>query len=1040
MDRTHSQELFGRVSESLLVVTGLMALALPSCLLRAQQSAAAVVPSSPAPAPAVSGPFQDVTSQDWNQSAITILSAEGVMGAATPGHFNPQQLITRSEFASAAARLFNLAAPPHPVMFTDLPVDRAANSDVQAVAPFMDFTQANGAASFRPNDAYDSQHAAATLVRILSARGAIRILGDAGNVEPLARVRGTESINPELRGYVAAAERSGMFAHLKSVQPAAMLTRAQAAVLLEEVELSYHPLKLACPSSTAAPATQIEVSPATNANPSLADICRIRRAFSQGSVVSLAGGSGDQLSALLDRRFPTAAAGDLENKGPTRRITAKKAPGTPQPRLGADEGTVIRSGLVPTLLAVHLVNGVPHYFQGFAPSSRNALQLGAQGFQRWVAAERVAIVGAAPRMATRMENISPGQCSVATNNPANATLGNTWTCYAEFSVQAVSSTCDYPNINSCPPSGTYTLSADLLRQDENDSTADRYLVVAQWDTNMGTQPCNWNTMAFGEYTCGPYVTDRTVSMPLITLDTNPPAFPATPPPGGSTGAVSLVPGSGGHGPSSSLCSHSTGVTDTVGAGLSTGFSGSNATGSVSVTASQGYTQTWSCPDLTITDNTNNPSGSPNYPADTTSWVETFDPPSFYFGGAKGPGADAVSNFQGTSEAAVFSLPEDSSPTEMSVFGLAHSQLDDVTYFFGGVEALAVGETVNLSLNFTVQPPSFYACTWSVFILFGLGGGVCDSPATAGSTIPQLQVPLGPTGVSLGVFGQELQYGAPIAWTASAEQTTIVNVAPQEGPNNSNIVSLSQVQPGGCIAIDTCDVQITLSNPGTSGLQNATVEIPTATPGPNAVDGGPIAFTIVELTVVSVQPTSGPTTGGTSVTLNGSGFTGATDVTIRSTSLSPCSSANPPCFNVNSSGTQITFTTPPGAVGTVTITVTAADGAQTTAQFSYTAPPAAQVSAVSATVSPTSYTGSCPKIFTFDASITASAAGVVTYTWLRSDGATAPVESITFTAAGTKTVSTTWELSPASFNGWEQLKVLTPNLITSNQASFTLKCN
>src|SRR5579863_586846 len=291
MDRINSQSPFGRAFEFLLVAAGLAAITLPWGLLRAQQSAGAAATSKPAAAPAVAGPFQDVTSHDWAQSAITILSAEGVMGSTTPGRFSPQQAITRSQFASAATRLFNLGVPAHRVVFADLPAERAA----EAVAPFMDFTQTNGAAAFRPNDTYDFQHAAATLVRILSARGAIRVLDTPDNTEALARVAGAESIDPELGGYLAAAERSGLLTNLKGVRPAAMLTRAQAAVLLEEVELSYHPLKLSCSSSNAAPATQVEVSPATNANPSLKDICEIRQAFSQGSVISLTGGTGDQL-------------------------------------------------------------------------------------------------------------------------------------------------------------------------------------------------------------------------------------------------------------------------------------------------------------------------------------------------------------------------------------------------------------------------------------------------------------------------------------------------------------------------------------------------------------------------------------------------------------------------------------------------------------------------------------------------------------------------------------------------------------------------
>jgi hypothetical protein len=68
---------------------------------------------------------------------------------------------------------------------------------------------------------------------------------------------------------------------------------------------------------------------------------------------------------------------------------------------------------------------------------------------------------------------------------------------------------------------------------------------------------------------------------------------------------------------------------------------------------------------------------------------------------------------------------------------------------------------------------------------------------------------------------------------------------------------------------------------------------------------------------------------------------------------------------------------------------------------------------------------------------------VKYTWLRNDGATAPVEYIDFTEAGVKYVSTTWTLGDASalpnYSGWEQLKILAPNEYLSNKAEFKLVC-
>lgn len=85
------------------------------------------------------------------------------------------------------------------------------------------------------------------------------------------------------------------------------------------------------------------------------------------------------------------------------------------------------------------------------------------------------------------------------------------------------------------------------------------------------------------------------------------------------------------------------------------------------------------------------------------------------------------------------------------------------------------------------------------------------------------------------------------------------------------------------------------------------------------------------TVTGVTPASGPTAGGTSVTISGAAFTGATAVTFDGVSATS--------FTVNSP-TSITAVAPAHAAGTVAIEVTTASGTGTGAGlFTYTAPPA-----------------------------------------------------------------------------------------------------
>ncbi|WP_405575361.1 IPT/TIG domain-containing protein [Streptomyces sp. NBC_01167] len=91
------------------------------------------------------------------------------------------------------------------------------------------------------------------------------------------------------------------------------------------------------------------------------------------------------------------------------------------------------------------------------------------------------------------------------------------------------------------------------------------------------------------------------------------------------------------------------------------------------------------------------------------------------------------------------------------------------------------------------------------------------------------------------------------------------------------------------------------------------------------------YVVAQVPVVTgVAPSNGPTSGGTSVTLTGTGFTGATTVTFAGV---PATS-----FTVNSA-TQITAVTPAGSAGAAVVTVTTPGGVSTPdAFFFYAAPP------------------------------------------------------------------------------------------------------
>ncbi len=93
--------------------------------------------------------------------------------------------------------------------------------------------------------------------------------------------------------------------------------------------------------------------------------------------------------------------------------------------------------------------------------------------------------------------------------------------------------------------------------------------------------------------------------------------------------------------------------------------------------------------------------------------------------------------------------------------------------------------------------------------------------------------------------------------------------------------------------------------------------------------------------------------------------------------------------------------------------------------------------------PFDYVGPCPVTITFSGRISAAGgAGTVTYKWLRNDGASAPVETITFSGPGSKDISTIWYLGGpglASYEGWQALQILDPQERTSERATFRVRC-
>ncbi|MCX4452335.1 IPT/TIG domain-containing protein [Streptomyces sp. NBC_01728] len=206
-----------------------------------------------------------------------------------------------------------------------------------------------------------------------------------------------------------------------------------------------------------------------------------------------------------------------------------------------------------------------------------------------------------------------------------------------------------------------------------------------------------------------------------------------------------------------------------------------------------------------------------------------------------------------------------------------------TVAFGAVSASFV---VNSSTQITATAPAQPAGSVAVTVTTP-GSGTSNGVTYTYVTVPVvtgLNPNQGPTtgGNSVTITGTGFTGATTVAFGA-VSASFVVN-------SSTQITATAPAQPAGSVAV-------TVTTPG-SGTSNG------------------VTYTYVTVPVVTgLNPNQGPTTGGNSVTITGTGFTGATTVAFGAVSAS---------FVVNSS-TQITATAPARSAGSVAVTVTIPGG-------------------------------------------------------------------------------------------------------------------
>jgi len=167
--------------------------------------------------------------------------------------------------------------------------------------------------------------------------------------------------------------------------------------------------------------------------------------------------------------------------------------------------------------------------------------------------------------------------------------------------------------------------------------------------------------------------------------------------------------------------------------------------------------------------------------------------------------------------------------------------------------------------------------------------------------------------------------AAIPYTFIAGVPTITSVSPGLGSTaggnsvvitGTNFVGTTSVKFGANSASITNTTSTSLTVTVPAGVSGA-VAVEVVTAGGTASLGSAYTY-LAPPTITSFTPGSGPTEGGTTVTITGTGFTGTTLVTFGSTAATI----------VSVSPTSIVVTTPARAAGSVTITVVNAVGSAT----------------------------------------------------------------------------------------------------------------
>lgn len=286
------------------------------------------------------------------------------------------------------------------------------------------------------------------------------------------------------------------------------------------------------------------------------------------------------------------------------------------------------------------------------------------------------------------------------------------------------------------------------------------------------------------------------------------------------------------------------------------------------------------------------------------------------------------------------------PSYPDIRVLEYAGADPTAPFDKASSGLSGSSTTSNSGAVTTSGPNELLVSGNMVVTWTTGPGAGFTQRIL--TSPDGDIAEDTIGASAGTYSATASLGSSGAWvmqmaafkpasTTSTPAPTVSSVSPTSGPasggtlvtiTGTNFAAGASVSFGGTAAGSVnvaSSTSITCTTPAhVAGTVNVVV---TNSGGQSGTFSNGFTFTSTTPppSITSVMPTSGPATGGTTVTISGSNFVSGATVTLGGT----------PATGVSVTSSTITATTPAHAAGAVNVVVTNPDGQSSTLSSGFT---------------------------------------------------------------------------------------------------------